>query len=176
MSDINPGSFFWQAAANENLPYVYYTPGYGYGQSPYNPYNPYIPGAMIGVDGSIVAPQQYYAIPSYENPISSPAYMPVVLQSRPENLANGIGDSAVSVNKVDGLVAKYNLPSNTPNLSLTPLGDTSGQRNSYARMSQGGGATTGPGKQPLPSITGRASSHISQVSTFYKISEFPCMK
>ncbi|KAG2721225.1 hypothetical protein I3760_02G071800 [Carya illinoinensis] len=34
---------------NESSPYVYYTPSYGYTQSPYNPYNPYIPGAMIDI-------------------------------------------------------------------------------------------------------------------------------
>ncbi|EYU26196.1 hypothetical protein ABFS82_07G001400 [Erythranthe guttata] len=160
----------YTGVTNENLPYVYYNPSYGYGQSPYNPYNPYIPGAMIGLDGSIVAPQQYYAIPSYENPISSPSYVPVVLQSRPESRANGIGDSfvdnAVSVSKVDGLVSRYNLPPNTPNSSLARLGDNSSRRNSSARMSEGGGANTGSVKQHWPNVTSvnftnRASSQIS---------------
>ncbi|KAI3469231.1 hypothetical protein Pfo_025894 [Paulownia fortunei] len=162
----------YTGAANESLPYVYYTPSYGYGPSPYNPYNPYIPGAMIGVDGSIVTPQQYYAIPSYENSVSSPAYVPVVLQSRPETVANGIADSfidnTVSVNRVDGLVAKHNLPSNAPNSSLTAVGDASSRRNSYARVSEGGRANSGSGKQPVPSITSgsfmsQASSQSSQV-------------
>ncbi|KAK6160942.1 hypothetical protein DH2020_004323 [Rehmannia glutinosa] len=124
----------YTGAINESLPYVYYNPSYGYGQYPYNPYNPYIPGAMIGVDGPIVAPQQYYAVPSYENSVSSPAYVPVVLQSRPDTVANRIADSfidnAVSANKADGRVAKHNLPSNAPNSSLTAVGDASGRRNS----------------------------------------------
>nr|GEU61801.1 YTH domain-containing family protein 2-like isoform X1 [Tanacetum cinerariifolium] len=63
----------------ESVPYVYYTPSYGYAESSYNPYNPYIPGAMIAADGSYVATQQYY-MPSYENGTSSPAYYPMVVQ------------------------------------------------------------------------------------------------
>ncbi|KAI3505981.1 hypothetical protein L1887_28334 [Cichorium endivia] len=66
----------------ESMPYVYYTPSYGYAQSPYNPYNPYIPGAMIGADGSYVGAQQYF-IP-YENGASSPAYYPMVVQTGPD--------------------------------------------------------------------------------------------
>ncbi|CAJ2650145.1 unnamed protein product [Trifolium pratense] len=42
----------YTGAQDESFPYVYYTPSYGFAQSPYNPYNPYIPGAMVGVDGS----------------------------------------------------------------------------------------------------------------------------
>ncbi|XP_028089834.1 uncharacterized protein LOC114290158 isoform X1 [Camellia sinensis] len=69
----------YTGAQTESLPYVYYTPSYGYAQSPYNPYNPYIPGAMLGVDGPFVGTQQYYAIPSYENPLSSPSGFPMVI-------------------------------------------------------------------------------------------------
>ncbi|PIN19454.1 putative high-glucose-regulated protein [Handroanthus impetiginosus] len=161
-------------AANENLPFVYYTPSYGYGQSPYNPYNPYIPGAVIGVDGSVAAPQQYYALPSYESSVSSPAYVPVVVQSRPDTVVNGIAesfiDNAVPVNKIDGIVAKPNLPSksNASNASLTAVGDASSRRNSLARVSEGSRANSGPGKQPAPSVmsgsfTSQAALQTSQV-------------
>ncbi|KAI8003791.1 YTH domain-containing protein ECT2 [Camellia lanceoleosa] len=78
----------YTGAQTESLPYVYYTPSYGYAQSPYNPYNPYIPGAMLGVDGSFVGTQQYYAIPSYENPLSSPSGFPMVIQSGPEMISS----------------------------------------------------------------------------------------
>lgn len=153
--------------ANESLPYVYYTPSYGYGESPYNPYNPYIPGAMIGLDGSIVAPPQYYALPSFENSVSPPAYVPLVLPSRLDTVASGMTDSfienAVSVNKVDGSVAKYNLPSNAPNFSPAPVRDASSRRNSFASVPEGVRANTGSGKQPVPSMT--SSSFMSPESS-----------
>uniref|UniRef100_A0A1D1XNY6 YTH domain-containing family protein n=1 Tax=Anthurium amnicola TaxID=1678845 RepID=A0A1D1XNY6_9ARAE len=65
----------------ESLPYVYYAPSYGYAHSPYNPYNPYnpyIPGAVIGVDSPFVGTQQYIPDVAYQQPVSSPAYFPVV--------------------------------------------------------------------------------------------------
>ncbi|GFP83102.1 yth domain-containing family protein 2 [Phtheirospermum japonicum] len=157
---------------NESLPYVYYTPspGYGYGQYPYNPYNPYIPGAMIGVDGPIVAPQQYYAVPSYENPVSTPAYAPVVLQSGADTVGNGISgpfiNNRASVNKVDGPVAKHNLRPNAPNSSITSLGGASARRNSYGTTaSEGGRSNPGSGKQPRTSdgLLSQSPSQISQV-------------
>ncbi|KAL3812232.1 hypothetical protein ACJIZ3_013500 [Penstemon smallii] len=153
----------YTGAANETLPYVYYTPGYGYTQSPYNPYNPYIPGAMMGVDGSFITPQQYYALPSYENPVTSSAYVPMVLQPRPDSIANGIADSFVengsSVNQINGHVAKHNIPSNFPNSSQPAVGNASSRRNSFARVSEG----TGSGKQTLPSSN--SGSFPSQASS-----------
>lgn len=151
--------------ANENLPFVYYTPSYGYGQSPFNPYNPYIPGAMIGVDGSVGAGQQGYALPLYDNSISLPSYVPVVLQSRPDTVGNVVGnsmDNVASVDSVEGFVAKHSLRSTTSNSSVTVVGETVGQRNSLARVSEGVRANTGCGKQPVPSMTsGRFPSQAS---------------
>ncbi|KAG8370582.1 hypothetical protein BUALT_Bualt14G0132100 [Buddleja alternifolia] len=151
-------------AANESLPYVYYDPNYGYTQSPYNPYNPYIPGAVMGVDGSFVAPQQYYTLPSYENQVSSPAYVPVVLQSRPDTIAN----TALPLNQVDGLVAKSSFPSNYPNSSQTVAGNASNRKSSFAKVSDGSKTNTGSTKQPVPSMasgsfTSQASSQIHRV-------------
>ncbi|XP_008781056.2 YTH domain-containing protein ECT4-like [Phoenix dactylifera] len=62
----------------ESLPCVYYTPSYGYAQTPYNQYNPYIPGAVVGVDGTFIGSQQYFSS-QYQTPVSSPAYIPVVV-------------------------------------------------------------------------------------------------
>ncbi|KAL6548175.1 YT521-B-like domain [Orobanche gracilis] len=162
----------YTGALNESLPYVYYNPGYEYGQYSYNPYNPYIPGAMIGVDGPIVTPQQYYAVPSYENSVSSSAYVPVVFQSRADTIANRVSDSYIdngmSVNKVDGLVAKHNLRSIAPNTSINAAQDASVRINSSAMAFEGGRANTGSGKQLGPSTTSnrlrsKPSSQISQV-------------
>ncbi|KAL3626643.1 isoform X1 [Castilleja foliolosa] len=164
--------FQYTTHINEGLPYVYYTPnpGYGYAQCPYNPYNPYIPGAMIGVDGPTVAPQQYYAVSSYENPVPSPAYAPVALQSRADTVANGISgpfiDNRISANKGDGLVAKRNMRPNAPNFSMTSVGGASARRSSYGTTtSEGGRANTGSGKQPRISdgLLSQPSSQISQV-------------
>lgn len=147
------------------MPYVYYSPNYGYTQSPFNPYNPYIPGAVIGADGSIISPQQYYALPSYENPVTSASYLPVVFQPRPDAVANGIVDSFIdtagSFNKADGLGSKHNLALNTPNSSLTAMGDASGRRNSFAKMSEGR-VNVRTGKQHPSSIT--SGSIISQAA------------
>ncbi|KAL6532512.1 isoform X1 [Orobanche gracilis] len=162
----------YTGAMNESLPYVYYAPGYEYGQYSYNPYNPYIPGAMIGVDGPIVTPQQYYAVPSYENYVSSSAYVPVVFQSRADTIANRVSDSYIdngmSVNKVDSLVAKHNLRSVAPNSSINAVRDASVRTNSSGMVFEGGRANTGSGKQPGPSTTSdrlksQPSSQISQV-------------
>ncbi|XWS38891.1 hypothetical protein CRYUN_Cryun18bG0002000 [Craigia yunnanensis] len=80
----------YAGAQTETLPYVYYTPGYGYAQSPYNPYNPYIPCAVMG-DGSFVGAQQYYTVPPYQNPVSPTAYVPVVIQ--PDGIPNSSTES-----------------------------------------------------------------------------------
>ncbi|XP_057809789.1 YTH domain-containing protein ECT4 isoform X2 [Salvia miltiorrhiza] len=160
----------YTVATNENTPYVYYSPNYGYGQSPFNPYNPYIPGAVIGADGSIISTQQYYALPSYENSVTSASYLPVVFQPRPDAVANGIVDSFIdtggSYNKADGLGSKHNLALNTPNSSLTAMGDASGRRNSFAKMSEGR-VTMGIGKQHPSSIT--SGSITSQAAPIHQI-------
>ncbi|XP_038979979.1 YTH domain-containing protein ECT4-like [Phoenix dactylifera] len=65
----------------ESLPYVYFTPSYGYAQSDYNPYNPFIPGAVIGADSPFIGTQQYFTSPTYQQPVSSSPYVPIILQS-----------------------------------------------------------------------------------------------
>ncbi|KAG1371399.1 YTH domain-containing protein ECT4 [Cocos nucifera] len=62
----------------DSLPSVYYPPRYGYEQAPHNQYNPHIPGAGVGIDGPFVGSQQYLSSP-YQTPVSSPAYIPVLV-------------------------------------------------------------------------------------------------
>ncbi|CAL1412912.1 unnamed protein product [Linum trigynum] len=83
----------YAGAETENLPYVCYTPSYGYAQSPYNPYNPYIPGAMMGVDGSYIS----YTAPGYQDSISSAGYVPVFVQpdASRSNLVDPLPDAGV---------------------------------------------------------------------------------
>lgn len=90
---------------SESLPYVYYPPSYGYAESPYNPYNPYIPGAMIGVEGPFVGAQQCYPISPYHNSVSSPAYIPILVQpdvNSPEAFSNP-GAGTISRHDARGL-------------------------------------------------------------------------
>ncbi|GER51755.1 evolutionarily conserved C-terminal region 7 [Striga asiatica] len=135
----------YTGAINEGLPYIYFaTQGYGYEQYHYNPYNPYIPGAMVGVEGSSVAPQQYYAVPSYENSVPSPAYAPVLQSSAgavSNTISNSFIDNGTPINHADGLVAKHNLRSDAPNASV--------------RMTSEGhrGNNAASGKQAVPNIT-----------------------
>ncbi|XP_074561440.1 YTH domain-containing protein ECT4-like isoform X2 [Curcuma longa] len=63
----------------ESMPYMYYNPGYGYSQIPYNQYTSYAPSSVAGLDGQFVGVQPYLN-PSYQ--ISSPSYVPVVVQPR----------------------------------------------------------------------------------------------
>ncbi|XP_077240467.1 evolutionarily conserved C-terminal region 7 [Tasmannia lanceolata] len=108
----------------ESFPYVYYTPSYGYAQSPYNPYNPYIPGAVIGVDGQFVGPQQYYTGPTYQHPVSSP-YFPVIVQPSPDSntLPNVSHDatllnSGASSSRPDGAGWKHIPPPTSAGIAL----------------------------------------------------------
>ncbi|KAI4344730.1 hypothetical protein L6164_011922 [Bauhinia variegata] len=140
----------YTGAQNESMPYVYYTPSYGYAQSPYNPYNPYIPGAMIGGDGPFGGAQQYYSLPNYQNPVSSPAYIPLVVQpdNFPDNSVDSFFDSGASVSRPDGrgMKHKYTTPSGAfTRSSSKPL---SNQTSSLARVSEGPRANAG-GKQAL---------------------------
>ncbi|XP_048321340.2 YTH domain-containing protein ECT4 isoform X1 [Ziziphus jujuba] len=155
---------------NENLPYVYYTPTYGYTQSPYNPYNPYIPGAMIGVDGPFVGAQQYYSVPPYQNAVSSPAYIPVVVQpdSVPNSSPDSLFDAGTSFSRSDARGLKYNFNSASgafPNSTKT----ASTQKNPLTTMTEGPRPTIGPSKQaatygslPSASFSSPASAYSLQ--------------
>lgn len=62
----------------DNLPSAYHNPSYGYAQTPHNQYNPYIPGAVVGIDCPFAGSHQYFSTP-YQTPVSSPAYVPVLV-------------------------------------------------------------------------------------------------
>ncbi|CAK8531491.1 unnamed protein product [Lathyrus sativus] len=127
---------------NENFPYVYYS--YGYAQSPYNPYNPYIPGAVIGVDDSFGGEQSYYTLPHYQDPASSPSYVPLVQPDNfPYNSANSLFGASASVNRPDGRGLKHKFNSAYGNFSRNSSQLLSNQTSSLARVSEGPRANDG---------------------------------
>ncbi|KAH0993172.1 hypothetical protein GBA52_004655 [Prunus armeniaca] len=155
----------YTGAQNESLPFVYYTPSYGYAQSPYNPYNPYIPGAMIGIDG-----QQYCTIPPYQNSVSSPAYIPHVVQPDvvPNSSPDSVFDNGASINRPDGRGVKYNLNSASGGFPNTPK-SSANQMSPLTKVSEGSRGN-GPSKHAVTHgsvVSGRfstpASSHVHQV-------------
>ena len=167
-----------QGTQNENFPYVYYTPTYGYAQSPYNPYNPYIPGAMIGVDGPIVGAEQFYAVSPYQNAVSSSAYIPFVLQpdTIPSNPPQSLFATGTSINKSDGQVSKNNFNS-TSGAFANSTKSISNTKNPSSMMSRGSKSSVGPSKQaatkgsnPAGGFPSPASSNVLQVWFF--VSQF----
>ncbi|KAE9594876.1 hypothetical protein Lal_00013304 [Lupinus albus] len=126
----------YMSAQNENMPYVYYS--YEYAQSPYNPYNPYIPGAMIGVDGSLGG-QQYYALPNFQNHASSSSYVPIIVP--PDNFPDCSVDSfygnSASVSRPDGRGLKHKFNSASGSFSRNSSKPLSNQTSSLARVSEG---------------------------------------
>ncbi|KAL5784832.1 hypothetical protein ACOSQ2_007224 [Xanthoceras sorbifolium] len=161
---IDGPDFQYAGTQTESLPYVYYTPSYGYAQSPYNPYNPYIPGAVIGVDSPFVGAQQYYTIPPYQDPASSPAYVQL---SQPDIIPNSLPEPILSTgesisNRSDGRGLKHNLASASS--AFTPKPATN-QKNSLVRASEGSRVrvTAGANKQvmingPVPSVSSSTSA------------------
>ncbi|KAK6913629.1 YTH domain [Dillenia turbinata] len=132
----------YTGAQAESLQYVYYTPSYGYAQSPYSPYNPYIPGATIGVDTPFVGVQQYYTVSANQNSGSSPAYVPVAIPSAPDvapNVSIGplLGSGASAVNRL-------NLSAATAAFNPRP---TSHRTHSLRKVSEGARANTTQNKQ-----------------------------
>lgn len=104
----------------ENLPYVYYAPSYGYGQSPFNPYNPYIPGAVFGPDGNFMGSQQFFINSQYQDCVPSSNYThtdesgvccPEVSNNQTEYEA---ANKSASLNKPSSHFPKHNLSSSSP--------------------------------------------------------------
>ncbi|KAJ1403036.1 YTH domain [Sesbania bispinosa] len=129
----------YTGAQDESFPYVYYTPNYGFAQSPYNPFNPYIPGAMIGVDGPFGGAQQYYSLPNYQNPVSSPAYIPLVVQpdNFPDSSIDSLFDNSASVSRPDGRGSKHKFNSASGAFTRNSSKPLSNQTSSLARVSEG---------------------------------------
>lgn len=152
-----------QGAQNENSSYVYYTPSYGYAQSQYNPYNPYIHGAMIGPDGPYLGAQQFYTIPSYESSVSSPAYVPVIVQ--PDIVPNSsidLIDPSINRSNGNGRMQKNESSGSFSRNASKPALD---QRNSLARLSEVPRANVGPSKQSVTLGSISAGSHAGSVSS-----------
>jgi hypothetical protein len=122
---------------DESFPYVYYTPSYGFAQSPYNPYNPYIPGAMIGVDGSFGGAQQYYSLPDYQTTVSSPSYVPLV---QSDNFLDSYVDSSAYGSRPDGRGSKHKFNSASGAFTRNSSKPLSNQTSSLARGPEGTGA------------------------------------
>ncbi|KAK2412219.1 YTH domain-containing protein ECT4 [Trifolium repens] len=127
----------YTGAQDESFPYVYYTPSYGFAQSPYNPYNPYIPGAMIGVDGSFGGAQQYYSLPDYQTTVSSPSYVPLV---QPDNFLDSYVDSSAYGSRPDGRGSKHKFNSASGAFTRNSSKPLSNQTSSLARGPEGTGA------------------------------------
>nr|GMD80690.1 YTH domain-containing protein ECT4 isoform X1 [Ipomoea batatas] len=145
------GQEIYAGAQSESFPYVYYTPSYGYAQSPYNPYTP---GAVVGVDNSYMGTQQYYTIPSYENPESTQSYFPMVVQSESDIVANSktpfLDSSFSTTNLAESHGLKHNFSSLSPMFIPTSLGPSSSQTNSFMRSSDGIKSVPGSSKHPAP--------------------------
>ncbi|KAK4265970.1 hypothetical protein QN277_026949 [Acacia crassicarpa] len=140
----------YSGAQNESMPYVYYTPNYGYAQSPYNPYNPYIPGAMIGVDAPFGGAHQYYTLPNYQNPVSSPAYIPLVVQPDifSDSSVDSLFDIGASGGRSDGRGLKHRLNSASGAVNRNSSKYLSNQTSSLTRISEGPRANAS-GKQAM---------------------------
>ncbi|KMT15464.1 hypothetical protein BVRB_3g059680 [Beta vulgaris subsp. vulgaris] len=164
----------YAGAQTENLPYVYYTPTYGLGDSPFNPYNPYIPGAMLGVDGPYVGPQPYYTVSPYPNAASSSGYYPVLVQSGPDIVATSTTDTLSDVapsamNRTNGSAAKRTHSSSPATFSMNSSKAASSQTHAVAGTSQGSKIGTGTSKRPMSNRSNgsvvpvhAASSHAPQ--------------
>ncbi|MED6217030.1 YT521-B-like domain containing protein [Stylosanthes scabra] len=141
-------------------PYIYYN--HGYAQSPYNPYNPYIPGALIGVDFG--GRQHYYTVPSYQDPVSSPAYIPLVLQpdSFSDSSSVDLFGTSASVSKPDGRGLKHKFNSASGNFFRNSSKLLSSQSTSLARVSEGSRANDGR-KQDLrhSNVSGKSSLNVA---------------
>ncbi|XP_021752686.1 YTH domain-containing family protein 1-like isoform X1 [Chenopodium quinoa] len=163
----------YAGAQSENLPYVYYTPSYGMGDTPFNPYNPYIPGAMVGVDGQLLGTQPYYAVSPYPNSASSSGYFPVLVQSG-HDAASSATDTMLNVapstmNRSNGSTVKRTHSSSPAAFSMNSSKAASSQTHALTGASQGSKISTGTSKRPMSNRSGGsigsvhgASSHVPQ--------------
>ncbi|CAH9129572.1 unnamed protein product [Cuscuta epithymum] len=145
------GQDAYSGSQSESFPYVYYTPSYGYAQTPYSPYTP---GAVVGVDSSYMGTQQYYTLPSYENPEFTQSYFPMIMQNESDIVASSktpfldnTFSSANIVQQSRGLNHKFS--SASPIFIPASLGSSSSQTNSFLRGADGNKSLPGSSKQPV---------------------------
>ncbi|KAK4755683.1 hypothetical protein SAY87_009440 [Trapa incisa] len=131
----------------ESFPYIYYTPSYGYAESPYNPYNPYIPGATIGVNSPFASAQQYYTFSPYQNSIATSGYVPIIVQSDTNSPEVLLHSGSTNV-RSEGRDSKINFASPSAAFGRNSS-RTSGHTNSMKRLSDGT-KDAGLGKPVVP--------------------------
>ncbi|GMJ09971.1 evolutionarily conserved C-terminal region 7 [Hibiscus trionum] len=152
-------------AQTETLPYVYYTPNYGYAQSPYDPY---MSSAVMG-DGSFLGAQQYYSIPPFSNPVSPTAYVPVIVQ--PDGIPNSSteylhGSRASVANRPDGRGGKHNLASTSAAFSRNSSKSAPSQADSLTRVWDGPSKHSAiRGKFPDSSRPASAHTHQGRIAS-----------
>ncbi|KNA13151.1 hypothetical protein SOVF_119220 isoform B [Spinacia oleracea] len=164
----------YAGAQTENLPFVYYTPSYGMGDTPFNPYNPYIPGAMLGVDGPLLGTQPYYPVSPYPNSVSSSGYFPVFVQPGTDTVTSSATETMPNVapsamSRTNGSTAKRTHSSSPVAFSMNSSKAASSQTHARTGASQGSIISTGTSKRPMAnrsngsigSVHG-ASSHAPQ--------------
>lgn len=91
---------------------------------------------MIGVDVSFGGEQQYYSLPNYQNPISSP-YIPLVQPDFPSGSVDSLFDTSASVSRPDGKGFKHKFNSASGAFTRNSSKSLSNPINSLARISEG---------------------------------------
>lgn len=118
---------------------------------------------MIGPDGPNLGAQQFYTIPSYESSVSSPAYVPVIVQ--PDIVPNGSIDLIdPSINRSNGN-GRMQKNESSGSFSRNPSKPALDQRNSLARFPEVQRANVGPSKHSVALGSISAGSHAGSVSS-----------
>ncbi|GAB2233312.1 hypothetical protein Droror1_Dr00002532 [Drosera rotundifolia] len=157
----------YMGTQSESLPYLYLTPSYGYGESPYNPYNPYIPGAVTGLDNTYVATQPYYTVQTYQTSASSPGYYPAVQQYTDAYGSSSMDswkDVPSAVNKGMSTGGKHKSASASVAFSQNHSKPASNQTQSVLRLSDGSRINSGTNNRPIAqrATASRGVSHGAQ--------------
>ena len=100
---------------------------------------------MMGVDGPFGGAQHYYSLPNYQNPVSSPAYIPLVVppDNFPDSSVDSLIDTSASVSRPDGRGFKHKFNSASGAFTKNPSKPLSNQTSSLARVSEGPRASAG---------------------------------
>ncbi|GMH19785.1 hypothetical protein Nepgr_021626 [Nepenthes gracilis] len=162
---IDGADIQYPGAQTESFPYLYYTPSYGFAESPYNPYNPYIPGAMIGFDVPYMGTQPYYIVPPYQNS-SSPGYFLSAVQSRQDGMSTDPLLNTIPTVGNRGITsgARHKLSSTSATFSQNPTKQASNQSHPSIRTSESSRVNFGTSWRPLTDQSS-ASGSLSHVAS-----------
>ncbi|XP_040377937.1 YTH domain-containing protein ECT4-like isoform X2 [Oryza brachyantha] len=156
---------------NDNLPYVYCTPGYGFSYYSPDQYT-YMPGMVMGVDGSFVGSQQYFASP-YQLPGPASGFFPMSIQpsadfssnvsAEPPLCSTGTGTSVVASRLANASMKnKYQMSGNTAPASQTaPSGSPAVGRPQHAYENE---ITNKPSNLPDTNMSKRDKSSASHIT------------